>query len=552
MNVLSKAWAERFRDSLNRHSITTASRWAQAYRMMSGDFGGPWTFKNHPWLKDMHDSTAPRNVGQKAAQLGYTELLINIAFFQMDIHGRDVLYILPNTRPVAADFSSARIDKAIELSPHLKNMFSDVSNIGHKRAGASNLYIRGANSRAGLKAIPTGILLFDEFDEMPEDMISLAEERASGQKFTLDWKISTPTVPGGGINALFQDSTQEHYFFNCPSCSKLIELNFPDNIVITSDDPNDIKIQQTHLICNECKNPLPHEEKDEFLKTARWVPKFQDRITRGFYVNQLYSPALHPYKIAVLYLKSLKDPAAEQEFFNSKLGMPHLVAGASVSDEMFEDLIKDYNMFEGCRSNYLVTMGIDVGKDLHIHIDAWDLTKASPLDLNADAQCQTLWVGTVRDFKELDKKMVEYSVKYAVIDSMPETRESLAFCKRFYGRVSTCRFNPNIAARSLVAGKDDDGDEVYVSVHRTAWLDCSMGRYRNKSIVLPRNLPKDYKDHIKNIVRVPKKDKDGNTVYKYETPGNKPDHYAFARCYSEIALPFAAGSGVTKNYGGRM
>lgn len=546
MNALSKAWANKFRDSLNRSSIVSASRWAEAYRIMSGDFAGPWSFHDFPWLKEMHDSQAPYNIGQKGAQLGYTELLMNIAFYQMDIHSRDVLYILPNTRPVATDFSSSRVDKAIELSPHLKGMF-DSSNVGLKVAGASNLYIRGANSRSGLKSIPAGIMLFDEFDEMPEDMVSLAEERASGQKFTLDWKISTPTIPESGINALFETSTQEHYEFRCPHCSKFIELTFPDNIVIPVDDENDPKIVNTHLICHLCKNILHHEAKHEYLKTAQWIPRNPDRLTRGFHVNQMYSPALQPYKIAKLYLKSLRDAASEQEFFNSKMGMPHLVAGAKITDEMIAELIKDYGMHAGCRSNYLVTMGIDVGKQLHIHIDGWDLTKCNPLDVNANAVCQTLWVGTERDFSELDKYMINYSVKFAVIDAMPETRAALEFCRRFNGRARACRFNHNIAARSVVPGKDEHGDDIYVSIHRTAWLDCSMGRYRNRSIVLPNNLPHDYKDHIKAVVRVPRKDAEGQTVYRYETQGSRADHYAFARVYSEVALPFAMSNNVTLN-----
>ena len=155
MPSLLKDLAEKFKSSMNRHSITTASRWATEYRVMGGkDFAGPWKFDHHPWLREMHDSPAAYNVGQKAAQLGYTEAMLNISLFQLDVMGRDVLYILPNTKPVATDFSMSRVDKAIELSPHLKRMFAGgTSNVGLKQAGATSFFIRGANSKSGLKSI---------------------------------------------------------------------------------------------------------------------------------------------------------------------------------------------------------------------------------------------------------------------------------------------------------------------------------------------------------------------------------------------------------------
>jgi hypothetical protein len=516
--------------------------------MMTGDFPGLWTFQHHPWLKEMHESTAPYNVGQKAAQLGYTEAMINIALFQLDVCGRDVLYILPNTKPVATDFSITRIDKTIEISPHIKQMFSGgISNVGLKQCGSNSFYIRGANSKSGLKSIPTGVIIFDEFDEMDQTNINLAEERSSGQKFTLDWKISTPTLPDVGINALFNDSTREHYHFRCPRCSKFIQLKFPENLVITSDDPNSEELRQTHIICGECKGLLPHEQKHEMFKSAEWVPENRGRITRGFYVNQLYSPALQPWKIAKLYLTSRNDPVAELEFYNSKMGMPFKPSGAQIDDQMIAELVKDYLMLDSCRSNYCVTMGVDVGKVLHVEVTGWDLTECSALDLNAGAKAQVLWAGELQDFKQLDPLMVNYAVKSCVIDIMPETREAEAFAKRFYGRVRCCRYNPHIAARTLSSGSDIQKQDIYVVVNRTNWMDQSLGRFRNRSIVVPRNIPKDYLEHIKTPMRAPYRDKEGQTVYRYETPGNKPDHYAHARNYSEIALPFAVGDKIYMN-----
>jgi phage terminase large subunit GpA-like protein len=226
MSQLREQFAERIRLGINRKAITDASRWALKYRVMSHPYPGQWNFDHHPWLKDMHDTRYGSNVGQKAAQMGFTEVMLNVAFFFIDVRKMDVLYVLPNIRPDASDFSAGRFDKALELSPHLQELFSNVKNVNHKRAGYANLYLRGSNSRSQLKSIPVGLIILDELDEMNQANVPLALQRLAGQLERYDWKISTPTSPEFGINKAFLNSTQDHFFFPCPSCSRYIELRY--------------------------------------------------------------------------------------------------------------------------------------------------------------------------------------------------------------------------------------------------------------------------------------------------------------------------------------
>lgn len=60
-------------------------------------------------------------------------------------------------------------------------------------------------------------------------------------------------------------------------------------------------------------------------------------------------------------------------------------------------------------------------------------------------------------------------------------------------------------------------------------------------IEIPYDTPFEYKDQLKVPARIYKKDKQGNPVGYYENFG-RDDHYAHARNYAEIALPFAASN----------
>ena len=524
---------ERLSAGLRRTSVSTCSRWAKEFRIMGQPFPGPWSHEYHPWTKAMLDCNDDW-VGQKCAQVGFTEVALNRVFYKIDVERVDCLYVLPTKTPDASDFSAARFDPALDLSDHLSALFSDVKNIGHKRAGSVNLYIRGSRSRSQLKSIPTGFIVFDEVDEMNQENISLAEERMSGQRVKQNVKISTPSIDGFGINKYFKNSTQEHWFFPCPHCGRIIELTFPENIIITAESLVDSRINDTHLICHLCKKKLDHEKKSKYLTRGNWVEKYEQRSLRGFHINQLYSSTVSPPELAKSYIKAQIDPTEEQEFYNSKLGESHVVKGARITDDMIEDCIGQHK--QGARSSKFVTMGVDVGSWLHVEIDEWDFISGLNVnDINLLSRPRLICQKRVLNFEELDSLMREYGIYFVIIDANPERRKATEFCRRFHGYSRMCFYGNNVNGKEL----HDKPEEYSVTVDRTSWIDLALGRFKSKNIILPVDTDHEYKEHIKAPVRVYKKDADGNPVSKY-VEGSNADHYAHSRTYSEIALQFAA------------
>ncbi|MEA1999532.1 MAG: phage terminase large subunit family protein [Euryarchaeota archaeon] len=556
MHQLSNLLSERIASGLRRQSIVDPGRWACAYRVMGKPFAGPWNFRRHPWLEGMHNSDAEINVGQKAAQMGYTETVLNVCFYYIDMHGVDVLYVLPSKTPDASDFSAARFDAALNLSPHLGKLFSNVKNVGHKRAGNTNFYLRGAKSRSGLKSVPVGILILDEKDEMNQDNIPLARERQSGYDINKTWEISTPTIDGFGINETFNISTQNEFFFQCQACSfegkpRWINLTWPDAIEIVGENFDDPRIHDSYIKCPLCGAKIPHKEKYHWLQGGRWIPQYGEKDIIGWGINQLYSstPRTSPGNIVWQYYKAKVNPADEQEFFNSKLGIPHIVEGARVTEKDIDSCIGDYTTTKANHSG-LVTMGIDVGNYLHFEIDKWHLASQS-VDLNSEAKCQVLAVGKVLHFEELDKLMHVFGVKFAVCDMQPERRKAYEFATRFWGVVRLCYYGRGIQGKHIhISSEDETNNELSVTVDRTSWIDLALSRFRSQMIVLPKDIPKEYKDHIKSLVRVYEKDQDSNPIAKYVKAGSDEDHFAHARVYSEIALPLAASLAVSSDIRG--
>lgn len=494
----------------------------------------------------MHDSEAPVNVGQKAAQLGYSVTVLNKSLYEIDVNKRSVLYLLPTKTPDATDFSANRFNPLIEESPLLQDLFSDVNQVGSKRAGSAVLYVRGSNSRASLKSIPVSLIVFDEFDEMNAKNIPLARERMSGQMQKEEWLISTPTIPGAGINIEYRTSTQEHFFFKCPCCSRRIELTL-ENLIVTASDILDPRLADSKIICLECKNDLPQGmAKGEYLQSGIWVPTAEspDPMRRGFYVNQLYSSTITPAELGKALLLADTNKAAEQEFYNSKMGLAHEVDGARVSEQILEPcFIPGYRKQEVSPPGRIITMGIDVGKRNHVEIDAWTLGSSST-DITSNAKCQLVWEGTVDGFAPLYDLMRQYQVHSAVIDIFPEKSEATRFARAFWGFVKLCFYAKGMTGKLL--SEVGDEDEFKINADRTYWLDNSLGRFKNRTIGLPVDLSTEYRGHVRNIVRTYKEDKDGLQTGTYVTTDGE-DHFAHARNYAEIALLFAVSKQYSRN-----
>lgn len=526
--------AERISSGLSRKSITTCSRWAEKYRVMGIPFPGPWTFKWHPWLRGMHDSTSPVNIGQKAAQVGFTETVLNTVFYNIDMKAIDCLYVLPANSPHARDFSAGRFDPALDLSAHLQNLFSDVKNVGHKRAGNTNLYIRGSRSKTGLKSIPTGVVVLDEVDEFEQDNIPLALERQAGQLEKLTWLLSTPSIPKYGINKYFERSSQDHFYFKCPACSRHIELLFPQSLEIVGENAIDPRVSESYIKCYQCQAKLEHKLKHEFLANGVWKESIGQMEERGFYVNQLYSSTVEPGALVKSYFIAQEDPAEEQQLYNSKFGLAHIVKGAGITDANIDSCIGNYKSIHTYTGGRLTTIGIDVGKFIHYEIDEWDIPGAASIDLNVRSRPRVLSFGKVLHFEELDELMYRYRIVSGIIDALPERRKAFEFASRFPNIIRLCFYPNGIHGKQIQINKEE---EATVSVDRTSWLDLSLGRFKNSQITLPVDINHEYRIHLKALVRIYERDPQGNLIGKY-VRGSDQDHYAHCRNYNEIALPF--------------
>ncbi len=539
-------------DGLQNQTLTTCLRWANKRRIMGGDFPGPYSVKYHPWIKEIINTEAPTTYVMKSAQAGATEAGICRALYSIDQLRKDVLYVLPTSRN-ASDFSKARFNVALNDSPYLKSIFTDVNSVEIKAAGSNTLYIRGSRGDANLKSVPVSVLILDEVDEMSQRAISLALERLSGHIEKTVWGISTPTIPNFGISKLYSTSTQEHFMFKCPCCNRWTELIWPDCVEIIGEGVSDVRCAESYLKCKECGGKLEHLDKPEWLSKAKWnvTSKNSNPDIRGFHINQLYSYTVNPGELVVSHFRGFGDEAANIEHWNSKLGLPFIGDGAKTTLDDIQACIGSHSK-EDARptgGDRIITMGVDVGKWNYVEITEWFFENYTN-DLNVAATAKVLYETKFHeeDFDQsLDELMRDFQIQACVIDADPYTMECRRFARRFPGFVWLSRFRRGVAGKEISVSDDDDFAPI-ATCDRSNWFSVALGRFRKpRRIILPRDVSAEYQAHIQAPIRTyvrvgtveeKQKRQTNDLVAKYISTG--ADHFALARVYSEIALPFAA------------
>ena len=501
---------------------------------MGAPFPGPYGFAHHPWCREIHNSKAAFTVAMKAAQLGITEAGINRAFFTLDQLKRDVLYVLPTTLN-ASDFSKARFATALKLSPYLKQLFVDTNTVGLKSTGSNVLYIRGSRGDSNLKSIPVSELVLDELDEMDTKAIWLALERLSGQIEKHVLAISTPTVPKYGIHKLFLTSTQEHFQFKCPCCSRWTEFIWPDCIEIIGETVSDPRCNESFIKCKECKHKLDHEAKPEFLAGGLWQPtnpQADPQESRGFYANQLYSSTVLPGKSSSPTFAASATKRRTRSSITRSWGCHSSARVPRSPTTMLDAAVRKHTTNDvrpAIGGRRCITMGVDQGKTGYITVVEWTFDGDRRIDINLAAIGKLLWYGKFReeDWNYVGQLMREWQVLACVVDADPNINDARRFARKFYGYVHLCRYRRGIAAKEIAITEEDTGAPM-ATVDRTNWLSCTLGRFKTNPsrMLLPADISLEFREHVKNLVRTYEKDEHGNPEATYVNTG--PDHYAHA------------------------
>ena len=104
--------------------VLTVSQWADRYRRLSPESAaepGQWNTDRAPYQREIMDSVndplVEHIVIMSSAQVGKTELILNIVGYYIDYDPAPMLIVQPTLKPMAEDFSKDRLAPMIRDTP---------------------------------------------------------------------------------------------------------------------------------------------------------------------------------------------------------------------------------------------------------------------------------------------------------------------------------------------------------------------------------------------------------------------------------------------------
>lgn len=537
MSAVSEIWPShlaRLKSGASQATaITEISRWISENTLIRGK---PYSYKKREYQKRILDSPAKDMVIRKCSQIGISEIMVRKALGLCGmLSGFTTIYTLP-TATLAKILMKTRVNTVIRGSPYLKNMISETDSVDVKEFGdGSFLYMNGAASTNAPISIPADCLIHDEVDFSDLFVLSQYQSRLTNSDYKMKTKLSTPTLPGRGIDAEFSHSKRHFNFAKCNHCGFYFIPDYYKHVRIPgyTGEIMDINKRNIHTIahqeafveCPKCgaEPNLGHEHRE-------WVCENpgENHAAEGIQVSPFDVPGI----ITPGYLvESSTKYAAIGEFVNFNLGLPYFSQESVLSPDEIRGAISAAR-HEGA-SSYV--MGVDMGKTWHFVVCA----------CFNDGSMQVVHIEDVPIGKAKERYTqlrLQYRVRVTVIDSLPYTDMVSALQVidfNLWACVYTQTKGTHLFTTKQVEGDYSDGTQFVrqINVARDRTFDALMSFMRSGQFskwTCARD--DDFVTHCTDMRRV--KDWNSRTQtleFRWLKSEDGNDHYFFALSYAFLA-----------------
>jgi hypothetical protein len=383
---------------------------------------------------------------------------------------------------------------------------------------------------------------FDEYDRMKDNVELAFSEglRSSNYGYMRRW--STPSIPGRGINKVFQESDQNCYVWTCEHCGEKQFLTFEDNMIQVKPDGVDKSTEEiedgTFVVgCKKCKKAINR------WGVGEWVPQYPSRKeARGYHISQLDACWISADSIM---RRSFKFPS-KQIFINYVIGEAYSVGNTQIDDADVLASIRLPGWVPSRMADYpIISAGIDWG----------DTNWMTICGVRMDGTQDLLGIFWAEDSPGVPLYPVKiflaileaYQPNIVIADAGYGADRNTAMYTRYGSRFYACYWNTIKDSRTRISFKNKWNEmSREVTVDKTSSMQRLIYQFKGRSLGLP---PLDDKlkiltKHLKNV-RIMHEEEDGLIYQKATRVG--PDHLACSTAYSMIGLDKLTNGGDASN-----
>jgi len=461
-------------------------------------------FHNHRFMIDIYADESDDIVCEKSAQVGFSVFAILKTMWTLIYKKLNVIYALP-TKNVVNDFVKPKVNPLIASNPAIAAIVSDDS-VSLKKVGDRFVYFKGGFSDREAISISGDLLVIDEYDRMPDmGVVNTFDSRLQASKHPMRWRFSNPSKIGFGVDALYQDSDQRHWFIACHHCGHRMYIDFEPSSELNHYVDKDKFI----YACGKCGLELSDDDR----RMGEWIRKYQSRDRHGYWINQMMCPWVTAKRIIEQY-----EESNIEFFYNFVLGKAYTPTDMIVNRE---------TILRACAPSNISRLPVSIGVD-------------------QDAGGQYFVAMTPQGVFD-----------YGYVDSW----DKIEHLKLMYNAVVVCDPNPYPTYPKLMSQKYRDWYMCYFKtmqgVDTISWNGSVVYADRTRVIDIVANEITDAKllfrqrpyelegmiEHWNNLYRTTVEKPDGKTTTTWLKKDGKQSDYPFALTYARIGLAKVLNSG---------
>jgi len=463
-------------------------------------------FDNHRFMIDFYADQADDIVSRKSAQVGFSVAAILKSLHEARFGPWNIIYALP-TNNVVGDFVKPKVNPLISSNPAISSIVHDDS-VSLKRIGDRFIFFKGGFSDREAISISGDILVIDEYDRMPDmGVVNTFDSRLQASKNPKRWRFSNPSQVGFGVDGLYQDSNQLHWFVKCHHCGHEWYMEW----AATDEHAHFVDQERRIYACGKCRGEISDEDR----RMGRWIAKYPSRKRHGYWFSQMMAPWVSADRIVEQFEES------NIEFFHN-----FVLGKAYTPSDMIVDraaILRATSPSNIARDRVAIGVDQDAGGQYYVamtaqgvfdhgYVDSWDKIEHLKLMYNAVVVCDP------NPYSATPKQMAnKYSDWY------------LCYFKALDGL-------------SAVQWKEK---EQVVYADRTRAIDIVANEIVNAKLLF-RERPYELEDvieHWRNIYRTTEEKDDGRTRSVWLKKEGKQSDYPFAMTYARIGLSQLLGGG---------
>lgn len=507
-------------DQISIHS------WIQTNSIKT-ETGKPLDFKTHRYLFDIYRDDSPYLCCIKAGQIGFSTMAILKTIWLSRNKHIDVGYILPTVEMVQK-FVGSKVNRMSQQNLIIQKWMKDKDSITQKQIDENYIFYLGAQTDRSAIMLSLDMLVADEYDKAPQDILEIYDSRLQHSNFGYKWVFSNPTIPDFGVDRFWNMSDKKMWHIK-HSCKEIYIL-----------DESCIDYKQEKFICPKCKREIT----DDNRRMGEWVATAEGKWS-GYWIPLWLNPLIGADVIA-----DHKRIKTKEYFANFVCGTPYINTTNQLSEEILEsNLVGQTNMQEG-----RIIIGVDTGHNIHYtlankdgiffhgYIDsvAEHEANTSPEELEKERRDDKMY----DPYKELDDILKKYDRSILISDQGGDLIGIRKLQAKYKGRVYLCWFTKETKNQQLIRWVDEeDGKRVCkVLVDRNRMIQSVVDEWSEQRFPIYGNKEdwKPFFKHCLNIYRVKEiqgqDENDPQYNWRWVWKRKGPDHWMLSTVYARVGL----------------